>query len=159
MTPDASQSDAYSYYFAGELFTAGQLLTVSSTGGQVPVFGPISVVAPAFTTLLEPTVASGGQYTIPTSQDLTLTWTGGVSPAEMLVEGVGADGGASSYFLCQWEATTGTGTVPAEILAGLAGQSNGFFVYGQVTANTLYVGAYTINLSALQYSGANADFQ
>jgi hypothetical protein len=104
-------------------------------------------------------VAVSGAYTISTSKDLTVAWAGGQAPAQVIVEGAGNGGGADSYFLCQWDATLGGGTVPASVLASFAGQSAGFFVYGQLTTTNADAGGFAITVSALQYSGGTASFE
>lgn len=148
----------YSYIQATDLFTAGQVLRIESTGSTVPLFGPVSVVAPGTSTLTVPAAVSGA-YTIATSKDLTVAWTGGQAPAQMIVEGAGNGGGADSYFLCQWDATAGSGTVPAAVLAAFAGQTAGFFVYGQLTTTSADAGGFALTVSALQYSGGTATFE
>jgi hypothetical protein len=118
----------------------------------------VSIAAPGLGTLTAP-AASAGAYTISTKADLAVRWTGGQAPAQLLIEGAGSDGGVGSYFLCEWDATLGTGTVPASILAGLAGQSGGFLIYGQMTSTSIEAGAFPVSISALQYSGGTATYQ
>jgi hypothetical protein len=158
LPPEAGNPGQYTYSTAGASFSEGQVLTVSSTGGIVPAFafGPLMVSAPYVATLTSP-AATGGVYTITTSADLAVAWTGGVAPAQMIVEGTGTDAGANSYFLCQWDATLGSGTVPAQVLTQLAGQT-GFLVYGQLTTTNLQDDGYAISLAALQYNGGTADY-
>ncbi|MGD0525414.1 MAG: hypothetical protein ABSE49_09735 [Polyangiaceae bacterium] len=156
--PTTGDVGQYSYLQSTELFSAGQVLHVESTGSTVPLFGPVSLVAPAALNLIAP-LAVGGAYTIPTSADLSVAWTPGQAPAQTIVEGAGNSGGAQSYFLCQWDATIGSGTIPAAVLQPLAGQAGGFFVYGQLTTASADAGGYALTMTALQYSGGTASFE
>ena len=126
--PDST--NAYNYTAASAMFSAGQTLTVSASGGTVPAFGPESVVAPPAPVLTAP-ASNGGSYTIPTSSDLTVTWTGGQAGAQVLVEGTNT-GTPQDYFSCIWDGAAGQGTVPRAVLAGLAGTSNGYIIWGQI---------------------------
>ena len=150
----APSADTYSYT-ASTLFSAGQTLVVSASGATVPSFGPDSVVAPGLPVLTAP-AASAGAYTIATTADLTVTWTGGESGDLFFIEGVDT---SNAYFVCEWDASLGSGTVPQAVLAGLAGQSNAFLAYAQFATTTFTVGGYSISESALPYSGGTATFQ
>ncbi len=112
-------------------------------------------MVPALLTLTKPAAAT--PYTIPTTAALTVAWTGGQAGAQTLIEGVGSNG--TSYFLCQWDASTGQGTVPQTVLSGLANQTGGYLVYGQYLTTTFTAGSYTVSLIAVPFSGGSATFQ
>jgi hypothetical protein len=142
----------------GTLFTAGQTLTVSASGATVPGFGA-SVVAPAVVALTAPASSASG-FTITTSSNLAVAWTGGQSGAQMLLEGVVLPNSSPgyNYFVCTWDAAAGKATVPSAMMTGLAGQS-GYLVYGQSTTTNFTAGGYAIGLSALPYTGGSATFK
>jgi hypothetical protein len=150
-------SNQYTYTASSSMFSAGQTLTVSASGATVPAFGPESVAAPALAVLTSP-AASGGAYTITTSADLAVAWTGGQAGAQLILEGT-TTGTPQSYFTCTWDGALGQGTVPHAVLAGLAGQANGYLIYGQFTTTSFTSGGYSISESALPFTGGTATFQ
>jgi hypothetical protein len=154
ISPDTTNS--YTYQSSGTLYSAGQTLTVSATGGTVPAFGPESVVAPGLPTLVAPPASTGG-YTISTAADLGVQWLGGVAGATIIFEGTASN--SATYFTCEWPASDGKGDVPQAVLKPLAGQTGGFLIYGQYTATTFTAGQYTVSEAALPFSGAAATFQ
>lgn len=155
VTPDSS--NAYNYTAMGSMFSAGQTLTVSASGATVPAFGPESVVAPPSIVITAPT-ANGGTYTIPTSADLSVVWTGGQAGSQVLFEGSNTSN-PQSYFTCTWDGAAGRGTVPQAVLAGLAGQTMGYLFWGQLTTRTFAAGSYSVSEVALPFGATNASFQ
>jgi hypothetical protein len=154
ISPDAD--NMYSYEAQGALFTAGQTLSVSASGATVPAFGPVSLVAPGLPILVSPANV-GGTYTIPTSVDLAVAWSGGEAGAVMMLEGTLQ--GSLNYFECEWDASAGAGVVPQAVLAGLAGQSSAVLIYGQSTATSFTAGGYSVTEAALPFSGGTASFE
>jgi len=148
--------NSYSYTSAAT-FSPGQTLTVTASGATVPAFGPESVTAPAVAVLTVP-AATSGTYMISTAADLSLVWTGGQAGAQLIVEGT-SSGTPQSYFTCTWDASLGQATIPHAILAGLAGQTNGYFIYGQFTTTNFTAGGYSISESALPFAGGMANYQ
>jgi hypothetical protein len=151
VSPDAVYN--YRYEINDSLYAAGQTLTISASGATVPAFGPLSVVAPGPVALTEP----AAPYTLDTSGDLAVAWTGGQTGATFILEGLSERTG-ENYFYCSWDAELGSGSVPQAVMAPLAGQ-NGYVVYGQSTTTTLTAGAFSIDEVALPYSGESATFQ
>jgi hypothetical protein len=154
VTPDGSNN--YQYQSMGTLFSAGQALTVEASGATVPAFGPVSVVAPGLPILTAPAGAATGAYTISTTSDLKVAWSGGDSDAQIIFEG--ATNGSSSYFTCVWASSLGEATVPQAMLAPLAGQGAGYLIYGQYTSTSFNAGAYSLSAQALPYTGGTATF-
>jgi hypothetical protein len=138
------------------LFAAGQTLTVTGSGATVPAFASESVMTPALVTLTEP-AADAGSYTIRTTAALSVSWTGGQSGAQMLFEGVESTG--TSYFVCQWDASAGQGTVPQTVLSGFANQSSAYIIYGQYLTTTFTAGSYSVSLIAVPFTGGSASFE
>jgi hypothetical protein len=123
----------------------------------VPAFGA-SVVAPGVTSLIAPP-ATNMTYSIPTSGDLAVEWAPAYTPAgvQMLFSG-GLSTANGTYFQCAWDASLGKAIVPHSMLVGLAGQMGGYLIYGLNTSNYVNPGGFTVAVSALQYTGANANF-
>jgi hypothetical protein len=149
VTPDSTEN--YQYQTAAMLFSPGQTLTVSATGATVPKFGPISVLAPATTSMLLPKAP----YAVSLKADLQVQWSGAAAGSEFVLEGISA---VQTYFLCQWDAATGKSTVPASIIAGI-GPGSGYLIYGQYSSTTITTGGFAIYDSALSYGGDTATFQ
>ena len=142
----------YSYSSVGTMFTAGDALSVSGTGGMVPAFGPESVVAPRLVTLTSPVLSGSGTTAIPTSTDLELAWTGGQRGATMTLRSGNEQ--SQSSLGCTWDASLGHGTVPRALLIPLAGEARAFLSYGQESSRTFRAGAYAIAETAMLYANA-----
>jgi hypothetical protein len=139
-------------------FTDGQVLSIAASGDAIPPFGPELVTAPAPITLLKPAgIALGGNidYDLATSSDLEVAWSGGEQGADVILRGLTAPG---VFFLCQWDATIGHGTVPRSMLAPLA-KRRGMLDYCQERSHLFTAGRYTIGLYAQQGSGGYAIFE
>jgi hypothetical protein len=150
--------DFYAYDGDSIQLRAGQTLTVSASGATVPAFGPASIVAPALPVLVAPAAVSGF-YTIPTSADLVVEWTGGEAGGTFSFVAQGADG--TRYLECEWPASLGQGTIPRAILAPFAGTSNdgATIDYGQQVATSFTAGEYTISMTAQQYGTGQLMFE
>lgn len=156
VTPQ-SGNNAYQYVSSSPGFTAGQTLTVSASGAMVPAFGPVSVVAPQLTEIVQPPVdTDGGTTVIPTGGDLVVVWNGGQAGATMVFEA--ASNNSGSYTTCTWNGGDGKDIVPAALLQPFAGQS-GYVFYGQYNVTTFSAGPYAISLTALPFSGGAVAFQ
>jgi hypothetical protein len=136
-------------------FGAGQTLTASASGGVVPSWGPVSIVAPSPITLTSPDSLDGGALTIPTGGDLTVTWTGGVTGNTAVIQCIGTS--ATVAVECDFDAAAGQGTVPQAALTGLTG--GGQLIFGQATSRTFSAGSFSINGAVRQFGGDNATYQ
>lgn len=153
----AAGSNLYQYTSSSPGFTAGQALSVTASGGDVPPFGPETVVAPLLTQLTSPAIATdGGTTIIPTGADLPITWNGGQTGATMILEAYSSNG--LDYTYCSWSGSAGQGIIPAAVLKPLSGMT-GFFVYGQYNVTSFSAGPFAISLTALPYTGAGVTFQ
>ncbi|HEY6459619.1 MAG TPA: hypothetical protein VIY73_05685 [Polyangiaceae bacterium] len=146
-------SNGYLYQTSGTLFTAGQKLTASAAGGLVPAWGPQTVVAPPDALLVAP--ASG--TTVSTSQALGVEWQGAFQGAQFLLQGSSQD--SSSYFECEWDASTGKATVPADVMASMASAGPGYIIYSQFAQTTFQAGPYTVSEVAFPFSGFQVTFE
>lgn len=156
MISPTSGTNDYQYMSSSPGYTAGQTLTVTASGAQVPAFGPESVVAPQLTQLTSPAMApDGGTLTIPTTSDLPITWSGGQPGATLLIEAVGT---AQDYTYCSFNGSDGQGVIPAAALKPFSG-SSGYLIYGQYNTTSFFSGPYAISLTALPFTGGAVDFQ
>jgi hypothetical protein len=150
---------SYQYTPNGALFTPGDTLGVAASGGDVPALPVQHIAAPGLPTLIAPYVnPDGGTLTIPTAQDLIVTWTGGQSGARFAVQ---ADSNFTSpsyaQLFCFWDAPSGQGVVPKAALAQVAGGGGTFFWY-QTLDSTFDAGAWSISLAALSGTGQAATY-
>jgi len=136
---------------------------VTAAGATVPAFAAQSIVAPGPITLTEPT-ADSGTFSIDTSQNLDLTWAGGATGAHFILElGAAFTSGAAASAVCSWDATAGSGTVPAGALAPLAagdaqaGRSTALWY--QEAQTTVAAGRWTVGVRAYVSGGSLASFQ
>jgi hypothetical protein len=152
-----SGTNAYQYFSSSPGFTAGQTLTVSASGATVPPFGPVSVVAPQLTQLVQPPVTTdGGTTIIPTTADLPVAWTGGQAGTTMIFEAVSNN--SADYTVCSWNGSDGKDIVPVAVLKPLSGQS-GYLFYGQYNMTSFSAGPFAVTLGALPYTGSAVSFQ
>jgi hypothetical protein len=146
----------YDYQVSRDLLTAGQTFTVTATGATVPAFGPVAVAAPQPVALVAPAPASSAGFTLSTSADLVVEWTGGQSDAQMIFQAGG--GGGDNGVSCSWNGAAGQGTVPAALLAPLA-PHDGLVLYGQYKSTSVETGSYPVQVIALTHSLYLATFK
>jgi hypothetical protein len=144
----------YSFVSTAPVFGPGDVLHVSGSGATVPAFSEQSVAAPGPVVVSAPP-AAGGTFTIPTSADLSVAWTGGETNASF----AWAITAGANAVACRWDATAGQGTVPASLLAFFAGASPGTVVYEHTRSVTFAAGAYGVALWAMQQREMAAVFQ
>src|SRR5579859_1217871 len=159
--PDSLGS--YLYNTTGPMFVAGDTLTVAAAGATVPAFPAQTLTTPGPITLTAP-VADGGTMTIPSASDLTVTWTGGTTGNRVVVDlAAFFTSGASAGTVCAWDATAGTGTIPAAQLAPLASgtpqPNRSTVLWYQRTQATVAAGKWNVVVSAYINGGSLAAFQ
>jgi hypothetical protein len=130
---------------------------VTASGATVPAFGPESLVSPSLIVLAQPAADSSGNYTIVTSADVPVAWTGGQSGDTVIVQGLDSTGTTS--FSCYWDATAGQGTIPHAVLAPLAGQTNAALFWDQYVTKRFVSGSYSISETVVLYGEATATYQ
>ena len=106
---------------AEPLVTGGVSSTCAAAGADVPAFTK-SITAPTKATITSP--AKPATYlTINRSQDFSVSWTGGgTGQVQVALNSMEAD----QRLFCRFEASAGTGKVPAAALATLATGTGGF---------------------------------
>ena len=130
-------------------FTAGDVLTATGTGAEVPAF-TAQVTVPANITLLTPKLP----FDEPSGQDLTFTWSGGESGDHVSIF---FDNEAPIQADCTFDATAGTGTIPHEALAGVTGQVNVSIMV--VRDAKTWVGGYPIDFQMQRTTNIQITFQ
>ena len=154
------------YYYStnGQIFSKGDTLGASATGADVPAFALHTVVAPGVITVTSPSLPpDGGAIVVPTSTDLSFTWTGGQAGA-MVQMGLTAyfQNQGYSQIVCQWPATAGSGQIPAAALGTLISASpleSGSVVWDEYTQTPFNSGEWNISLLAETSGGVNATFE
>jgi hypothetical protein len=154
---------SYLYNTVGPMFAAGDTLSVMGAGATVPAFTAQTLVAPGPITLTAP-APDGGVLTIPTTQNLALTWTGGSAGDRMFLKlSAFFQTGAAASAICSWDATLGNGTVPASALAPLAAgtpqPNRSSAVWYQQADTTFAAGRWNVVLRAFVSGGSLAAFQ
>lgn len=134
----------------------GETMTVSASGATVPSFSQ-SLVAPPALVLTKPSPGSGGQYSIATSAELSVAWSGGQAGDSVYLQGY--SGGSAYYFECTWDATAGQGTVPKALLTPLAGVGTGALEWLQNATTKFDAGAYSITATTSIGGEQGANFE
>ncbi|HEY1532582.1 MAG TPA: hypothetical protein VGF76_01145 [Polyangiaceae bacterium] len=115
MTLTTTAPASYESQGTGGFFAPGDTVTVTGQGGaDLPAFAPVSVVAPAETTLLAPACAAGFCPTADRTQDLALSWSSQGPGLLSINLGAAAQSTTAS---CIFDLSDGTDDVPAEVLA------------------------------------------
>lgn len=143
MTLAPAMDKTYAQQTASErLFMGGETLTYSAQGADIPAFTK-TLTAPARATITSPAKPSTS-LAVSRTQDLTVTWTGGAG-GKVQVALIGAT--IASTLLCRFEASAGTGTIPAAALAMLPA-GNGGFAMASIADTEQDTGDWAIDVSA-----------
>lgn len=147
LTPDSGGS--YTAITGQErLWSGGETLTVSASGGEVPAFQE-TLFAATPVTLSSPSLpAPGTPMTLSTSGPLHVAWSGGMggTVTAMLTRSITGATTRSVMLMCTFPATDGAGTVPASAMAAIpAGPDGTFQVLGGDT-KTIEPSGWTITL-------------
>jgi hypothetical protein len=155
-----AKGGGYFYNTTTPIFGEGNPLGVSAAGGTVPAFPTQTVIAPSTIVLSWTQPASdGGGLVIPTGQDLTVSWTGGVSGAHVIFKATAFPTGQSAQVACLWDATLGQGTIPAAALAPLASTAEGAASWYQQTVSAFDAGPWPVAITAETLSATAVHFQ
>jgi hypothetical protein len=126
--PVASQQGVPGYTAASgstQLFAAGDTMTLSGAGGaDLPAFAAQSLVTPTQVLVTAP-ACTGTCPDLDRTQDLTVAWTG-AGAGKVVVTFETISDTQAVLLQCRFDATAGTGTVPAALLGKLdkAGDPN-----------------------------------
>lgn len=130
------------------LWAAGQTLTVSAAGGEVPSFD-MNVVAPAIVNVTAPAFpASPAQLVVPKANPLNVTWSSGGAAGYVSVYAGRTEGNTSVTVSCAFVAADGQGTIAPEALALIPSGVNGFVQVVSGNTATVTRPEWTITLNA-----------
>jgi uncharacterized protein (TIGR03437 family) len=152
-----AQLMAPDYYFGSgdNVITPGDYAVDNGTG--TPAFGPFKAVLnlpPMVTWTNKDTFASS----LDSTQDLTVTWSGGISDKEFVfVVGLSANHQAAMGFFCAEKASAGKFTVPAWVLSSIP--KSDFFTDGDQTTPGGLLGVGTAPFtSTVRFTAPGLDF-
>jgi hypothetical protein len=165
MTP-TSPGNYISAEFTSPLFATGDTLVLSATGGDVPAFSNVQVVAPAGVVVTAPVevsspITGANSYMIDTTADLALAWTGGETGLQVYFTFQASEGNNTPIDVrISFDSTLHAGTVPKGMLSQLAGLGNGVLL-AQTHRDTLFDDGIvtSIDFSAASDYEGNAVFQ
>jgi hypothetical protein len=153
---------------AGRIFEPGAVLVASASGAVVPAFSGEQVVGPSDVVLTRPAIgpvdsgadsAPASGYTIDTSVDLQLTWTGGEAGTTAIVEFFSESATVQTVMECTFDATVHQATIPKEVIATFAGVANVEYVAGAFRFTSFQAGTFATTLEAFTaYEGPAAFF-
>jgi hypothetical protein len=149
----------YTYTSKTFLFAPGDMLTAAASGGVFPAFGPFTIQAPPTITITSP-ASSAGVYTIPTSGDLTVQWSGGVTGGLLALQlfGTPPDGGLAGIG-CLFDGAAGHGVIPGSMLLTLRGATQGAVDYVQTAESILDAGSVSLAFQVGQEFQATVVYQ
>ncbi len=126
------------------LFNGGEMITFAAAGADVPAFS-VTLTTPTKATITAPAKPAAGSFlAINRAQDFSVSWTGGGSGrVQVFLSGAG---GSPSLF-CKFDASAGSGKVPAAALATMTG-AMGSFAMASVAETEKSVGDWGIGASA-----------
>ncbi len=131
------------------LWTGGETLTLSADGGPdgaVPAFST-TVVAPSKITITSPALpSSSGSMNVPRNAPWIGTWSGASSGSVVIYFDV-TDGANAYTATCKFDASAGTGTVPAAAFASFPAGSGSFNFYVETSAAPVVPG-WSIHFNA-----------
>jgi hypothetical protein len=127
------------------LFDGGETLTVAASGSDVPAFVK-SVIAPGTATITSPLIPSGTSPAVPITRSagFPVSWTGGSGKVKVSLSGGSSD---TTSVICKFDASAGTGTVPADALMVLPYGSGNLWV-DTVTDTSVTAGDWGVAIEA-----------
>lgn len=126
------------------LWSGGETLTVSSTGGDVPAFNG-AVGAPMRVTVTSP-ATDVADWKLARGEDLTLTWTGGSGGEVVVLFGTMATEDPNEVE-CHFQASAGQGVVPTAALEMLPA-GDGYFSVASRHVTPLAAGTWSVRVKA-----------
>lgn len=128
-----------------EIFPAGTEVSVSAGGDAVPAFST-TVRVPARVEITAPMLSLATTTNINRATPLATSWTGGTS-GKVLVFLASATSARSASVSCTYDASAGSATIAADVLAALPAGS-GSIAIGGVEQREVTAGGYTVTVSA-----------
>jgi hypothetical protein len=143
--------DVHSHYMQYNqqtpLWSGGEPLTITANGGEVPAFtqhldapGPVTITAP-----VPDSPNPADELVVSSSQDLVMTWTGGLGTVQILI--ATEFPGSGVRVQCRFPASDGTGTIPQAALAAVdIGPAD--FAIGSIDDAEVIAGDWTVDVAA-----------
>lgn len=157
--PEAAGQDSLGGYTLtvsqGPIFAPGDVLSVSASGAAVPAFTQ-TIQGPPPIVLRSP----ASPFTVPTDQDLVVSWDGGIAGdvVDVLLDGTFPNY-RTDVITCTFDAVKGEGTVPKSALAFVKSPTFGTLGWMQRAHRWFQAGAYWVDIGAAQSDDAQATFQ
>jgi hypothetical protein len=129
----------YFSYGGAPLFSAGDLVTISATGAEVPAFNT-SITAPA-AVVVTGLPSDGGALLIDRQSGYTVTWTGATS--DVYVELVGGN----VFIFCQPPAGASSQVFPPSALAGVPDGGTAQLAVFAEKLSVFHAGPWPVNLT------------
>jgi hypothetical protein len=132
---DPTQGQYSAPTFTGTSFMGGDKVDINAAGDTIHGFST-SLVAPNDITVTAP-VATDSVFTIDTNADLDVTWSNGSAGSSVVVY-VSGDTQPDRYrsITCNFDAASGSGTVPVALLSYLGNVEKGELVVEPATTTT-----------------------
>lgn len=149
MTKDG---DTYSTSGTGEVWNNSHDLTVEAAGDVVPMFsGEISPAANA--TLNSPDTPGTGEgaWTVDTTSDITVEWdTTDIDSGQFTVQLSNSSDSQSSTLSCNWDATSGSETIPSSLLGEMITGESGSYNFGVGAQASVTAEDWDVSINALE---------
>jgi hypothetical protein len=141
LSPDGNNRYLSTVSTGQPIFVGGEHLTATVTGATAPGFSA-TLTAPTRPTVTSPSApAAGGQLALARSSDFAVHWTGG--SAQVWVTLVSAH----TTLVCSFDASAGSGTIPAAIM-GMLDAGSGSFGASSFATSEMIVGDYDMRFEA-----------
>jgi hypothetical protein len=141
----------------GVLFAGGEMLTVSSTGADVPAF-VATVVAPDAPVVTAPVApAVGAMLTIDRTVGLDVAWTGATTATVQIQLSVADTAGKTGLVICRFDGALGAATLAPSDLADLPPGPGQLSVSADKRVKVV-AGAYAVDVTANAYARAPEGF-
>ena len=114
-----------------QIWTAGDTVTASATGGDVPAFSGKTVTAPSDVTVTAPVFDTSARTTLSRASDLSVAWSGGSVGNVQIMVSTSQVGVHSVSATCTFAATAGSATIPAAVM-GQLDKADGTSIYGSI---------------------------
>jgi hypothetical protein len=131
-------------------FNAGDTLSVTATGGQVPAFSGKTVTAPGEITLTAPMFDAIGQTSFSRATPLAVTWTGASSGSILVLLTTSQPNVRAVEVACIYPAPTGSASVPAAVL-GMIDKADGKTISGRLGVQPIVDAPFTSGMYSVVF--------
>jgi hypothetical protein len=131
LTPTATHGTYTTPTGQVQIWTAGDTITASATGGDAAAFSGKAVTAPNDVVVTSPTFDGSAHASFSRAADLVVGWTGGSVGNVQVMVSTTQIGVRSVSAACTFPAPSGAGAIPAAVMSQL-GKADGSSVYGSI---------------------------